>query len=77
MQRFAFTAKWIPGKENQDSDALSRAPIAAATPQDELAEGASFVSPRVALLCAIDGSDPKVIDPVLEKVKAAATPILS
>jgi hypothetical protein len=72
MQRYAFTARWIPGKENLDSDALSRAPIAAATAQDELAEGASFVPPRITLLCAIDGSDPTVIDPVLEKVKAAA-----
>jgi hypothetical protein len=45
MQRYAFTARWIPGKENFDSDALSRAPIAAATAQDELAEGASFVPP--------------------------------
>ncbi|KZS02854.1 Uncharacterized protein APZ42_034560 [Daphnia magna] len=67
MQRYAFTARWIPGKENQDSDALSRAPIAAATSQDELSEGASFAPPRIALLCAIDGSDPKVIEPVLEK----------
>ncbi|XP_046449294.1 uncharacterized protein K02A2.6-like [Daphnia pulex] len=72
MQRYAFTARWIPGKENLDSDALSRAPIAAATAQDELAEGASFVPPRITLLCAIDGSDPTVIDPVLERVKAAA-----
>ena len=30
MQRYAFTARWIPGKENQDSVALSRAPIVAA-----------------------------------------------
>ena len=72
MQRYAFTARWIPGKENQDSDALSRAPIAPATPQDELTEGAFFIPPRITLLCAIDGSDPKVIDPVLEKVKAAS-----
>ncbi|XP_045022885.1 uncharacterized protein LOC123466779 [Daphnia magna] len=72
IQRYAFTARWIPGKENRDSDVLSRAPIAAATSQDELAEGASFVSPRITMLCAIDGSDPTVIDPVLEKVKAAA-----
>ena len=43
MQRYAFTARWIPGKENQDSDALSRAPIAPATPQDELA---LFYSPQ-------------------------------
>jgi hypothetical protein len=31
----------------------------------------STVPPRITLLCAIDESDPKVIDPVLEKVKAA------
>ncbi|MFO0203428.1 MAG: Ty3/Gypsy family RNase HI domain-containing protein, partial [Alphaproteobacteria bacterium] len=73
MQRYAFKARWIPGKENVDADALSRAPVRAATPQDELAEGAFLTPPRQVLqLCIIDGSDPKVIDPVLEKVKSAA-----
>lgn len=51
---------------------MSRAPIAVATPRDDLAEGTSFVPPRITLLCAIDGLDPMVIYPVVEKVKAAA-----
>jgi len=74
MQRYAFTARWIPGKENTDADALSRAPVLAATPKDELAEGAFLVPPRqVLLLCAIEGSDPKVLDPILENEKRAAS----
>ncbi len=27
MQRFIFTAEWVPGKNNVSADALSRAPI--------------------------------------------------
>ena len=72
MQRFSFTAQWIAGKANKDADALSRAPIIAAVTEDELGEGPPFPPARLAFMCAIDKSDPAVLDPVLERVKAAA-----
>ncbi len=73
MQRYAFTARWVPGKANVDADALSRAPANKPKPADQLAEGPPSFSARVALISAIDGSDPKVVDPVLERVKAIAS----
>ena len=78
MQRYRFKARWVPGKENVDADALSRAPVDKAVPEDELAEGVTSFSPRLALICAIEGSDETVIDPAIEKVKqaAAADPIM-
>lgn len=72
MQRYAFKARWIPGKENLDADALSRAPVDQATPSDELAEGHHSYRARVAVINAIDGSDASVVDPVLEKIRTAA-----
>jgi hypothetical protein len=72
MQRFSFSAKWIAGKANKDADALSRAPVGQPSPGDELGEGAPFQPARLSLLCAIERSDAKVLDPILEKVKAAA-----
>ena len=72
MQRFSFIATWIAGKENKDADALSRAPIVAAVSEDELGEGALLMPARLSLLCAIEKSDPKVLDPILVRVKAAA-----
>ena len=72
MQRFSFTARWVPGKSNVDADALSRAPVDDAVPADEIAEGPPSFSPRLSLLCAIEGSELSVVDPVLEKVRAAA-----
>ncbi|KAI9550940.1 hypothetical protein GHT06_000605 [Daphnia sinensis] len=72
MQRYQFKARWVPGKENIDSDALSRAPIDVASQKDELAEGANFFSAKLALINAISGSDASVLDPVLERIKIAA-----
>ena len=72
MQRFSVSAKWIAGKANKDADALSRAPVGQPSPGDELGEGAPFQPARLSLLCAIERSDAKVLDPILEKVKAAA-----
>ena len=43
MQRCQFAAVWVPGKQNIDADALSRAPVDKATPADELAEGAENI----------------------------------
>ncbi|MFO0089907.1 MAG: Ty3/Gypsy family RNase HI domain-containing protein, partial [bacterium] len=78
MQRYRFQARWVPGKENVDADALSRAPVDSAVPEDELAEGVTSFSPRLALICAIEGSDETVVDPAIEKVKqaAAADPVM-
>ncbi|KRY87495.1 hypothetical protein T4D_8884 [Trichinella pseudospiralis] len=39
MRRYAFTAKWIPEKENTDRDALSRSPVKEAATVVELTEG--------------------------------------
>lgn len=73
MQRYAFRARWIPGKANLDADALSRAPVDTAVPDDELAEGAPSFPARLAVVGAIGGSDSAVVDPVLEKLKSAAS----
>jgi hypothetical protein len=54
------------------ADALSRSPIRPAYPVDELAEGPTSFSTRVALISTIDGSDPCTSDPLLDKVSAAA-----
>ena len=72
MQRFSFSAKWIAGKTNKDADALSRAPVDSPSPDDELGEGAPFQLARLSPLCVIERLDTKVLDPILEKVKAAA-----
>ena len=72
MQRFSFTASWVPGKLNAAADALSRAPVAQPTQADELAEGPPSFAARLALLFAIRGSEPDVVDPVLENIKTAA-----
>jgi hypothetical protein len=39
MQRYSFVARWVPGKQNSDADALSRAPVDKAITNDELGEG--------------------------------------
>jgi hypothetical protein len=39
MQRYQFRARWVRGKDNLDADALSRAPVDIASPNDELVEG--------------------------------------
>ena len=72
MQRYQFKARWVPGKENIDADALSRAPVDRASAKDELAEGAASSFTRLSLISAISGSDASVLDPVLERIKMAA-----
>ena len=62
----------MPGKENIDADALSRAPVDRASAKDELAEGAASSFTRLSLISAISGSDASVLDPVLERIKMAA-----
>ena len=73
LQRFSFEAKWIAGKDNKDADALSRAPIVTAVVDEELGEGASWAPARMSFLYAIEKSDPKLLNPILERVKAVAS----
>jgi hypothetical protein len=72
MQRYQFTARWVRGKDNLDADALSRAPVDIASPDDELAEGPPSFSARAAIISTIKGSDTSVADPVLDRIKTAA-----
>lgn len=72
MQRFSFITQWIAGKANKDADALSRAPVVAAITDDELGEGEPLAPARLSFLCAIEKSDPSILDPVLERIKVAA-----
>jgi hypothetical protein len=62
----------VPGKENIDADALSRAPVDKASTKDALAEGVASSFTRLSLISAISGSDASVLDPVLERIKMAA-----
>lgn len=75
MQRYSFVARWVPGKQNMDADALPRAPVDQATAGDELGEGLPSFSAKIALL-SLTGLDVPTedasIDPVLEKIKRAA-----
>ena len=73
MLRFYFTAPWIPGKNSIDFNALSRAPTSRPQEADELAEGPTTFTPGQALINAIEASEETTIDPVLEKIAAAAT----
>lgn len=72
LLRFCFTAVWIAGKKNQMADALSRAPISRPTRADELAEGYIETPVKAALIQSIAGSDSRLIDPIIERVKKAA-----
>ncbi|KZS16053.1 Uncharacterized protein APZ42_018266 [Daphnia magna] len=81
MQRYSFVTLWVPGKQNMDADALSRAPVDQASAGDELGEGLPSFSTKIALL-SLTGLDVPTedasIDPVLEKIKraAAANPVM-
>ena len=54
------------------ADALSRAPVSRPSPSDELGEDQCKSSVKTAIIQAITGSDSSLIDPVIERVKAAA-----
>lgn len=75
MQRYSFVARWVPGKQNADADALSRAPVDHVTTSDELGEGLPSFPAKIAMMSLIGAelstADP-TLDPVLEKIKCAA-----
>ncbi|KZS16536.1 Uncharacterized protein APZ42_017711 [Daphnia magna] len=50
MQRYSFTASWVPGKHNFNADALSRSPVDQPCPSDEIAEGPHSASERIHLM---------------------------
>lgn len=56
MTRFMFVAKWVPGKQNQEADALSRSPVGHAKASDELGEGPNTFTIRSAVVGLIVGS---------------------
>ena len=72
MLRYDFKAIWIPGKENIEADALSRAPVDLATKKDEIGEGPHFFTSRKAAVGMIAGSTDKTLDSMLESIRAAA-----
>lgn len=65
----------MPGKQNADADALSRAPVDHVTTSDELGEGLPSFPAKIAMMSLIGAelstADP-TLDPVLEKIKCAA-----
>ena len=75
MQRYSFTTRWIPGKQNVGADALSRAPVERPSSDDELGEGLPNFSPRIALVGFNNvetAPNAATADPKLEKVRSAA-----
>ena len=72
MQRYQLSPRWVPGKENIDANALSRAPVGAASEANEFAEGVQTYGSGRALIVAISGTDATVTDPALERIKNAS-----
>ena len=50
MSRFSFRARWVPGKENIEADALSRSPVDQPTKDDLLGEGPMAYTARKAVV---------------------------
>ncbi len=71
MQRYSFTASWVPGKQNVMADALSRSPVDQPSPTDEIAEGPRSASERVHLMDVMEGSSSANPDILLSSVSAA------
>jgi hypothetical protein len=72
MQRYSFTASWVPGKQNVMADALSRSPIDQPSPTDEIAEGPRSASERVHLMDVMEGSSSANPDILLSSVSTAS-----
>ena len=62
MQRYAFTARWMPGKKNVDADALSRAPSSSPSTKDQLAQESVSFTVRNKILAIIGVSDVATLD---------------
>ena len=62
MQRYAFTARWMPGKKNVDADALSRAPSSSPSTKDQLAQESVSFTVRNKILATIGASDVATLD---------------
>lgn len=59
MQRYFFSAVWVPGKNNLMADAFSRSPVdspSRSPVDDEIAEGPQSFSARINLVDAMEGS---------------------
>ncbi len=78
MSRFCFHARWVPGKENIEADALSRSPVKQPTTADLLGEGPTSYTARSAVVGMIAGSVGETTDSTLDAIKtaAAADPVL-
>ena len=75
MSRFSFRARWVPGKENIEADALSRSPVDQPTKDDLLGEGPMAYTARKAVVGIIAewaGSKERPTDITLDSIKAAA-----
>ena len=72
MQRYSFTASWVPGKQNVMADALSRSPVDQPSPADEIAEGPRSASERVHLMDVMEGSSSANPDILLSSVSTAS-----
>ena len=72
MSRFCIHARWVPGKENIESDALSRSPVEQPTAADLLGEGPTSYTARSAVVGMIAGSVEETTDSTLDAIKAAA-----
>lgn len=75
MSRFSFNARWVPGKENVEADALSCSPVDQPTEADLVGEGPTSYTARTAVVNMIsEWSESKkgTTDMTLEGIKAAA-----
>jgi hypothetical protein len=75
MSQFSFNARWEPGKENVEADALSRSPVDQPTEADLSGEGPTSYTARTAVVNMIaewSGSKEGTTDMTLEGIKAAA-----
>ena len=79
MQRYVFSASWVPGKENVMADALSRSPVDQPSAEDEMAEGPQSFAARVNVVDTMEGSSDARPDRLLLSVASAvaADPVMT
>jgi hypothetical protein len=71
MSRFSLNARWVPGKENVEADALSRSPVDQPTEADLVGEGPTSYTARTAVVNMISewsGSKKRTTDMALEGI---------